>query len=76
MMTIIVRNNCCDTLNKLYGWSVGVELVGFLLLKNIQEIDGSARKPTLVQDTGYLVEKTYHDIAPYVSAFRAYLMPQ
>ena len=28
----------------------------------IQGIDGSARKPTLRQDTGYMVEKTYHDI--------------
>ena len=46
------------------------------LAKNIQGIDGSARKPALRQDTGYMVETTYHDIAPYVVAFRAYLMPQ
>ena len=26
--------------------------------------------------TGYIVEKTYHDIAPYLEAFGAYLMPQ
>ena len=31
-------------------------------------IDGSARKPALVQDTGYMVEKTYH-IATYLGAF-------
>ena len=42
----------------------------------IQGIDGSARKPALIQDTGYMVEKTYFDIAPYVGAFGAYLMPQ
>ena len=36
-------------------------------------IDGSARKPALGQDTGYMVEKTYH-IAPYLGAFVAYLM--
>ena len=41
-----------------------------------QGIDGSARKPALRQDTCYMVEKTYHGIAPYLGAFGAYLMPQ
>ena len=31
-------------------------------------IDGSASKPALRQDTGYMVDKTYH-IAPYFGAF-------
>ena len=31
-------------------------------------IDGSAHKPTLVQDTEYMDEKTHH-IAPYLGAF-------
>ena len=39
-------------------------------------IDGSARKPALIQDTGYMDEKTYPDIAPYLGVFGAYLMPQ
>ena len=39
-------------------------------------VDGSASKPALRQDTGYMVEKTYPDIAPYLGAFGAYLMPQ
>ena len=39
-------------------------------------IDGSTRKPALVQDTSNMVEKTYHDIAPYLGDFGAYLMPQ
>ena len=39
------------------------------------KVDGSASKPALVQDTNYMVKKTYH-IAPYLGAFRAYLMPQ
>ena len=39
-------------------------------------VDGSASKPALRQDTGYMVEKTYLVIAPYVGAFGAYLMPQ
>ena len=39
-------------------------------------VDGSASKPALRQDTGYMVEKTYHDVAPYLGAFGAYLMPQ
>ena len=38
--------------------------------------DGSASKPALRQDTSYMVEKTYLDIAPYLGAFGAYLMPQ
>ena len=29
-------------------------------------VDGSASKSALRQDTGYVVEKTYHDIAPYL----------
>ena len=44
--------------------------------QSLQGIDGSASKPTLIQDTGYMVEKTYPDIAPYLVAFGAYLMPQ
>ena len=39
-------------------------------------VDGSAAKPALRQDTGYMVEKTYLDIAPYLGAFGAYFMPQ
>ena len=34
-----------------------------LLVNKQQGIDGSARKPALKQDTGYMVEKTYFDIA-------------
>ena len=48
-----------------------------LVLKLLQGmVDGSAAKPALTQDTGYMVEKTYLDIAPYLGAFGAYLMPQ
>ena len=39
-------------------------------------VDGSASKPALRQDTCYMVEKPYLDIAPYLGAFGAYLMPQ
>ena len=39
-------------------------------------VDNSARKPALRQDTGYMAEKTYLDIAPYLGAFEAYVMPQ
>ena len=41
-----------------------------------QGIDGSARKPALRQDTGYMVEKNYLDIAPHLGALGAYVMPQ
>ena len=34
-------------------------------------VDGSASKPALRQDSGYIVEKTYLDIAPYLGAFGA-----
>ena len=39
-------------------------------------VNGSASKPPLRQDTGYIVEKTYYDIAQYLGDFRAYLIPQ
>ena len=39
-------------------------------------VDGSTSKPALRQDTSYMVEKTDYDIAPYLGAFWAYLMPQ
>ena len=39
-------------------------------------VDGSISKPALRQNTGYMVEKTYPDIAQYLGAFGAYLMPQ
>ena len=34
-------------------------------------VDGSARKPALVQDTGYMVEKTNH-ISPYLGLYNDY----
>ena len=37
-------------------------------------VDSYVSKPALRQDTGYMVEKTYHDIAPYLGAFGAFLM--
>ena len=39
-------------------------------------VDGSASKPAFRQDTGYMVEKPDLNIAPYLRAFGAYLMPQ
>ena len=39
-------------------------------------VDGSTSKPALRQYTGYMVEKTYLDIAPYLGAFGAYVMLQ
>ena len=44
-------------------------------------VDGAASKPALRQDTGYIVEKTYHELAPYLGArylgpFGAYLTSQ
>ena len=60
---------------KLPVW-IPYQFFGGGLFENIQGIGGSARKPALIQDTGYMVEKTYFDIAPYLGAFGAYLMPQ
>ena len=45
-------------------------------LAKIGMVDGSASKPALRWDTGYMVEKTCYDIAPNLGAFGAYLMPQ
>ena len=44
--------------------------ISFGLLQGI--VDGSASKPALRQDTGYMVEKTDLDIAPYLGASGAY----
>ena len=55
--------------------SSGYFLVAKIIIKRWME-DGSASKPALRQDTGYIVEKTYYDIAQYLGAFGAYLMPQ
>ena len=45
---------------------------------NMQQgmVESSASKPALRQDTCYMVEKTYSDIAPYLGAFGSYVMPQ
>ena len=53
---------------------LAVHLVCAKLQKGM--VDGSASKPALRPDTSYMVEKTYLDIAPYLVAFGAYLMPQ
>ena len=53
----------------------------YLLLHNVGTFSKqgilyrSASKPVLVQDTNYMVEKTYY-IAPYLGTFMSYLMPQ
>ena len=39
------------------------------ITKSLGMVDGFASKPALRQDTGYMVEKTYHDLAPYLGAF-------
>ena len=59
-------------------WTVTVTTGIYYCFKKfvLQGIDGSERKPALRQDTGYMVEKTSHDIAPYLGAFGAYLMLQ
>ena len=51
-------------------------LVTYLITNYQGMVDGSASKPALRQDNGFMVEKTYHDIAPYLVAFGAYLMSQ
>ena len=38
----------------------------FTIIFDKQGIDASARKPALIRNTGYMVEKPYHDIAPYL----------
>ena len=63
------------TILLLYGSGVwpgawGATTTITLLLLLLQGmVDGSASKPALRQDTGYMVEKTYNDIAPYLGGF-------
>ena len=66
-----VRFLPCSVLSAITG-----SIEPLVYTKVIQGIvDGSASQPALRQDTGYMVEKTYYDIAPYLGAFGAYLMP-
>ena len=55
-----------------------IDIIHLYMALHIEQgmVDGFASKPVLRQDTGYMVEKTYPDIAPYLGAFGAYLMPQ
>ena len=41
--------------------------------KTVQGMDGSARKPALLHDTDYIVEKTHH-LASYFGSFEAYYL--
>ena len=64
----------CDQIGQLQ--QKGASIFPVFRYTVLQGIDGSARKPALKQDTGYMVEKTFHDIAPYLVAFGAYLLPK
>ena len=50
--------------NPVHSWTNHDSTIVKILLQGI--VDGSASKPALRQDTGYMVEKTYLDIAPYL----------
>ena len=54
---------------------IGYNWICYVLFVNTNREYSSARKPALVQETEYMDEKTYQ-IAPYLGAFGAYLMPQ
>ena len=62
---LLIQNLCVD-------FSEIIEFF-FQLWQGI--VDSSASKPALIQDTNYMVEKTFH-IAPYLGAFGPYVMPQ
>ena len=72
------NRNCTHTLHELLMVSqyTGKNQGRFSQITSQGMADGSASKPALIQDTGYMVEKNYLDIAPYLGAFGAYLMPQ
>ena len=56
---------------------ITIQMMLAIGLNNAIPMDGrrSASKPAIRQDTSYMVEKTYHDIALYLGAFGAYLLP-
>ena len=75
-------DECFQLSTKFHKWyivciffSIHFELIMIsyifkMFLRYIQGmVDGSASKPPLKQNTGYVVEKTYLDIAPYLGAF-------
>ena len=80
-MYLVAKNNTCHLfyifLKPFHIVSLGNQVSSWKKKHLIQGmVDGSASEPALRQDTGYMVEKTYLDIAPYLGAFGAYLMPQ
>ena len=77
-MNLQINNIYLNIFENKIVWKIFKHVfLGQHLLKTLtQGITGSAPKPTLIQDTGYMIEKTYHDLAPYLVAFGAYLMPQ
>ena len=73
-MAIVLATHGVRVIQLVLNYQSGGRQIRAKLAQGI--VDGSASKPALRQDTGYMVEKTYHDIAPYLGALGAYLMPQ
>ena len=77
------KHTDCDRLQQLTDSTVGdgevkldialLRTVWDLLDQGTHSMTSNTRDR---QDTGYMVEKTYLDITPYLGAFGAYLMPQ
>ena len=68
-MTLLIQTNTTSQKGKEHSDMRQLQtwMVPEVKQKNKQGmIDGSASKPALRQDTGYMVEKTYLDIAPYL----------
>ena len=61
---------------KVAQTSAGSAVLEYLYARIQNMVDVSTSKPALRQDTGYMVEKTHLDIAQYLGAFGAYVMPQ
>ena len=74
-LKLLYESICLDNLDMTFQKKFCVSFPFFLCFILQQGLDGSARKPALVQDTDYMVEKPYH-IAPYLGDFGDYLMPQ
>ena len=70
-------DTCYDMVWSRHNLKLKVQTLVYKTGYNIQGmVDGSASKPALRQDTGYMVDKTDLDIALYSGFFGAYLMPQ
>ena len=72
----VISQNQFLFVSRHFTWERGNQEYSGLKINTQGMVDGSASKPALRQATGSMVEKTDHDIATYLGAFGANLLPK